>query len=152
MSELHLLDIQHLDTEAEQLRHRHVNFPERAERDEAIAELARLAAEIDANMKMLDDFQNTPVETPTVPPVTVDKPDGPEEETTKGSRTNFSVDSLDRGSESALKAIFAAGAGAGTPEKALNVAKQQLAAQKAQLAEQKKANRPVPEQVAGAEN
>jgi predicted nucleic acid-binding Zn-ribbon protein len=48
MSELHLLDIQHLDTEAEQLRHRHVNFPERAARDGAIAERVRLAGEIDA--------------------------------------------------------------------------------------------------------
>ena len=47
MSDHHLLDIQRLDTEGEQLRHRRVALPQRAERDDAIAESARVEAEIE---------------------------------------------------------------------------------------------------------
>jgi uncharacterized protein len=47
MSDHPLLDIQRLDTEAEQLRHRLATLPQRDERDAAIAEQARIASQID---------------------------------------------------------------------------------------------------------
>jgi uncharacterized protein len=45
MTEHHLLDIQRLDTEAEQLRHRHANLEQRAQLEAARAEAARIEAE-----------------------------------------------------------------------------------------------------------
>jgi len=47
MSDQSLFDIQRLDTEAEQLRHRHTTLPQRADRDAAIVEKSHVAAEID---------------------------------------------------------------------------------------------------------
>jgi len=47
MTDHRLLDIQHLDTEAEQLRHRFATLPEREAREEALAEKARLEREIE---------------------------------------------------------------------------------------------------------
>ena len=67
-----------------------------------------LADEIDSNMQMLEEFQSKEVKLPTMDDVQL--PDGVEEEgtagDTKNKRTNFLVDSLNRGSEAALKAIF----------------------------------------------
>jgi len=45
MTEHHLLDIQRLDTEAEQLRHRHANLEQRARLEAARVELGRVEAE-----------------------------------------------------------------------------------------------------------
>lgn len=47
MTDHRLLDIQRLDTEAEQLRHRHATLPEREALVEAAAERARLVGEIE---------------------------------------------------------------------------------------------------------
>lgn len=47
MSDPTLLDIQRLDTEADQLRHRHATLPQRTAREEAIAEQARIEEEIE---------------------------------------------------------------------------------------------------------
>jgi len=47
MTDHRLLDIQHLDTEAEQLRHRLANLPEREAREGAVAEQSRLQQEIE---------------------------------------------------------------------------------------------------------
>jgi len=85
-----------------------------------------LAAEIDNNMAMLRDFQSQTVTTPELEPVTGTN-DATVDDTTSGksTRTDFSVASLDRGSEAALKAIFAANnRGDKTPEKQLAVQKQ----------------------------
>ena len=91
-----------------------------------------LAAEIDNNMRMLDEFQSRTVETPTIPDVTASTDAVVDEDSaTKGnSRTNFAVDSLDRGSEAALKAVFSAGGGDKTPQQQLTVQKQMAASLK----------------------
>ena len=47
MTDHRLLDIQRLDTEAEQLRHRYATLPEREAREQALAEQARLQQEIE---------------------------------------------------------------------------------------------------------
>jgi hypothetical protein len=47
MTDHHLLDIQRLDTEAEQLRHKHEHMPQRAALDEARAARDNVAAEIE---------------------------------------------------------------------------------------------------------
>ena len=47
MTEHRLLEIQHLDTEAEQLRHRHATLPEREMLEQAKAEQARLENQIE---------------------------------------------------------------------------------------------------------
>jgi len=82
-----------------------------------------LAAEIDANMQMLDDFQSQVVETPTIPAITAEGDQTQDEGDTSSGRSDFTVDSLDRGSEAALKAIFAAGSGDTVADKTLNVTK-----------------------------
>ena len=66
-----------------------------------------LADEIASNLQMLQDFQNTEVKTPELDNSTGQN-DGEEDGTasTENRRSSFVVDSLDRGSEAALKAIF----------------------------------------------
>jgi tape measure domain-containing protein len=59
-----------------------------------------LAAEIDNNMRILDEFQSQTVETPAIPGITADTDavvDGDGTGDKKKTRTSFAVDSLDRG-------------------------------------------------------
>lgn len=87
-----------------------------------------LADEIANNLKMLDDFQAKNIEAPEIDATTgldtatVD----PAEQTasTQNQRSSFAIDSLDRGSEAALKAIFS-GQGNKTAEKQLAESKKQ---------------------------
>ncbi|MEO1970552.1 MAG: tape measure protein, partial [Pirellulaceae bacterium] len=92
-----------------------------------------LADEIAANMEMLNDFQSTRIEPAMVESVTADAITAEEAatpDTTGKKRTNFVVDSLERGSEEALNAIFANQGGDKTAEQSLKEQKQQTKALK----------------------
>ena len=92
-----------------------------------------LADEISANMEMLNDFQSTRIEPANVESVMADaiKPEEGATPDTKGKkRTNFVVDSLERGSEEALNAIFANQGSDKTAEQSLKEQQQQTKALK----------------------
>lgn len=99
-----------------------------------------LAAEIDANMQMLNDFQNQQVETPTIPPITAQGDQTVDEDTTPATSGSKSIgDALDNGSAEALKAIFTANRDEKVAQKQLEIQKRQEALQKQQAADQKRA-------------
>ncbi len=89
-----------------------------------------LAEEINGALSKLDEFNNAKTE--AAESVTADgiqtEEDTPDTAKTQGNkRTNFLVDSLDKGSEAALNAIFSAQGGDKVADKTLSEAKKQTA-------------------------
>ena len=82
-----------------------------------------LADEIAGNLQMLADFktQQANIETPTLDGIESPEPTGAEDTNTTKERTSFIVDSLNKGSVEALKAVF--NSQNKTPEKQLTEAK-----------------------------